>query len=422
MNRSPFRVARSGAALALVGLVMIARAETSPLVDPAELAKNPAMGVVLDVRAEAAFKAGHVPGAIRVDVAEWEQAFKSDRDPAAWGKRIGGLGINGKRPVLVFGDDAWPTTARVWFILTHFGVPDVRMVDGGWKAWSGAGHPIDTNETLHQVGGSFPVKISAGCLLEKAELKGKLPGSADPLQILDARTPEEYSGEKKMGKRAGRIPGSVNIPWTKFVDPKTGRFLPKEEIRKMLTGAGFDLAKPITTHCQSGGRSSVTYFALTLAGATRASNYYGSFGEWGADESLPVTTGNHEPTTKSPEVSAKRIPLSAELVLSGGAVTFLPAFNSELAEVNLEETTAREIQRILRGGAAVEKPARWRYLGDLRVVRSGSCGLDVLLYVTGDMDRPDRFRIGDRYYSILSDQASSLGKLLKVKTLLRSDE
>jgi thiosulfate/3-mercaptopyruvate sulfurtransferase len=59
-------------------------------------------------------------------------------------------------------------------------------------------------------------------------------------------------------------------------------------LAKLFKDAGIDLARPAVTHCQSGGRASVTVFALELMGAGDVRNYYRSWAEWGNDPDTPI--------------------------------------------------------------------------------------------------------------------------------------
>jgi thiosulfate/3-mercaptopyruvate sulfurtransferase len=62
----------------------------------------------------------------------------------------------------------------------------------------------------------------------------------DPnVQIVDARTPEEFAGEDIRAIRGGHIPGAVNIPYEQnWLDPET----PAKLSRKQLTSnAGMSL-------------------------------------------------------------------------------------------------------------------------------------------------------------------------------------
>src|SRR5262245_19579985 len=165
--------------------------EADQLVKPAVARKF----VVLDARSRSAYAAGHVPGAVWVDVDGWARAFASGRDPKAWSKRVGDLGITADTPVVVYGVGRAPDAARVWWILRYWGVRDVRLLNGGWPAWVAAGGKADKKENkLEAVEAKLAPQPAR--LATKEQLLAWLEGKAGK-QVLDARTNDEYCGVEK---------------------------------------------------------------------------------------------------------------------------------------------------------------------------------------------------------------------------------
>src|SRR5258708_5553824 len=83
------------------------------LIEPAELAKHLKGFVVLDARSRDAYAAGHIPNALWVNHDQWDKTFDNGRDEARWSDRIGALGVDGKKPVVVVAE-AFPKAARIW--------------------------------------------------------------------------------------------------------------------------------------------------------------------------------------------------------------------------------------------------------------------------------------------------------------------
>src|SRR5712692_7006042 len=102
------------------------------LIEPAQLAQREVAEntVIIDVRGEKSYAAGHVPGAIRLDVAELSKAVNTQSDPGKWGSRLEWLGIAPRSHVVIYGDD-WRESARLWWILRYASVQDVRLLNGG---------------------------------------------------------------------------------------------------------------------------------------------------------------------------------------------------------------------------------------------------------------------------------------------------
>jgi thiosulfate/3-mercaptopyruvate sulfurtransferase len=274
-------------------LVPLAAAEISSyprpdlLIEPADLAKAQATRppIILDVRSQADYEKGHVPGALRVDHDQWKKAFAGG-DAAAWGKRIGLLGIKPDSTVVAYDDKDTNLAARIWWILRYWGVSDARLLNGGWQGWNAAGRPVD-KAPAQATPSDFVATPHAKRLATMQQLLQQIRGGQ--WQIVDARSEGEYCGIDSHGnKKAGAIPGAKHLDWVDLIDKKTHRFKPAEEIRRLFHDARIDLARPSAAYCQSGGRASVMAFAMELMGANEVRNYYGSWHEWGNAAQTPV--------------------------------------------------------------------------------------------------------------------------------------
>ena len=111
--------------------------------------------------------------------------------------------------------------------------------------------------------------------------------------MLDARSPGRFKGaepELWPGRRAGHIPGSLNLPFTDLLDPQTKTFLPAERLAERFRAAGVDPARPVVATCGSGVTASVLAFGLHLLGRKDVAVYDGSWAEWGRPGDTPVET------------------------------------------------------------------------------------------------------------------------------------
>jgi thiosulfate/3-mercaptopyruvate sulfurtransferase len=259
------------------------------LLEPGELAKPQVAKrlIILDARKKEAHVQEHVPNARWVDHGTWKSAFGNGTDAQGWNTRIGNIGIGADSTVVVYDDLSSKDAARIWWILRYWGVSDVRLLNGGWKAWKAEELPTNAEVSSPPSAVDFKAMPRTRQLVTKAQILDSLTGFR--LQIVDTRSNDEFCGiELKKNKRGGAIPGAKHLEWSDLIDPATERFKSPMKLRRLFDQVGIDLDKPIASHCQSGGRASVMVFGLELMGAKDARNYYPGWSEWGNTDDLPV--------------------------------------------------------------------------------------------------------------------------------------
>jgi thiosulfate/3-mercaptopyruvate sulfurtransferase len=110
-------------------------------------------------------------------------------------------------------------------------------------------------------------------------------------KTLDVRSRERWRGEvEPFDPVPGRIPGTVNLPFTENLGAG-GRFRPPGELRQQyLALLGGTPPGNLIVHCGSGVTACHTLLALELAGLDGAALYVGSYGEW-CRSSRPIGKG-----------------------------------------------------------------------------------------------------------------------------------
>lgn len=267
------------------------------LIEPAELSRPEVARefVLLDARDEQDYRREHIAGARWVDHLEWSKAFEDGQDAKGWSQRIGNLGIAANSKVVVYDGSAMKNAGRIWWILRYWGVGDVRLLNGGWKAWLEEGLPA-TAEVPIVSPAEFKAVPRGERLATKEQVLQSLQGRT--LQIVDARSEKEFCGiDRQKNQRAGAIPGAKNLDWTELLDQKTHRVKKPQELATLFQQAGIDLKRPTVTHCQTGGRASVMVFAMELMGAHEVRNYYRGWSEWGNLDDTPIVVRNKDQGT-----------------------------------------------------------------------------------------------------------------------------
>jgi thiosulfate/3-mercaptopyruvate sulfurtransferase len=259
------------------------------LLEPSELAKSEASSqfVILDVRPQEEYDQGHVPGARRVDHDSWKKAYAQDNSAKDWGKRIGEISIGPDSTVVVYDDKGMKDAARIWWILKYWSVEDARLLNGGWKGWKSSGLPTTEQPAPTPARVVFKATPRSNRLATMEQILDRLQG--DNLQIVDARSQDEFCGiNKRDNKRGGAIPEAKHLEWSNLIDQDTQRFKSPDQLRRLFDEAGIDLNRPTASHCNGGGRAAVMAFGLELMGASEVRNYYRGWGEWGNSDDTPV--------------------------------------------------------------------------------------------------------------------------------------
>ncbi len=265
---------------------------TGPLISAAELGERLDSITVLDVRYQLGqpdgweqYAAGHVPGAAYVDL----DADLADPpgaggrhplpDPDRFVRAMRAAGVTADRTVVVYDDWNSLAAGRAWWLLRHYGHPDVRVLDGAWPAWLAAAGPVETGEAT-PTPGDFDGRPGAMPVVE-ADAVPDVP------VLIDVRAPERYRGEiEPLDPVAGHIPGAHNVPLTVNLDG-AGRFRDPAELAQAYAAVGATPPARVAAYCGSGITATQAVLAMELAGIS-AALYPGSWSGWVADRSRPV--------------------------------------------------------------------------------------------------------------------------------------
>jgi thiosulfate/3-mercaptopyruvate sulfurtransferase len=261
------------------------------LVTPHELAaelERQSPPLLLDLRPAEQFAQNHLPGAFHLDLWGLSLIDTSEAPLNAFTWMVGHLfslrGVTPDRPVVVYEEDSGMRAARAFWFLEYLGHPNVRLLDGGIRAWIAAGLPV-TTEATSPTPSAWHGTPQPALVATWREVKDRLGNPATLL--LDTRSEEEYYGELVRARRGGAIPGAINLEWKHNLTPE-GTFKPAAELAAMYAGAELSPDREVITYCQGGYRAAHSYLALKLAGYPHVRNYTGSWKEWGDREDLPI--------------------------------------------------------------------------------------------------------------------------------------
>jgi thiosulfate/3-mercaptopyruvate sulfurtransferase len=239
------------------------------------------------------YAAGHLPGAVFLDVEEDLSAPGGRRGgprgrhpwppPEQVSRVMGAAGIGADTTVVAYDDQGGATAARLWYLLLAHGHEAAAVLDGGIRKWTAEGRPLETT-VPHASPGVFAARLLPGRVVPKDEMAR----SHRERLVLDARAPERYRGEvEPIDPRAGHVPGARSAPFTQNLTAEpVPVFRSPEELRARYAALGA-VERPPVVYCGSGVTACHDLLALRLAGLD-GQLYAGSWSEWSADPELPL--------------------------------------------------------------------------------------------------------------------------------------
>ena len=265
--------------------------------------------VLLAVASVPEYYSGHIEGAIQVwrpdyegDPKGWNGVTDNVMKPEEFTPFAQKLGINGDSVVVLY-DHKYDAT-RLWWAFVYYGKENVRVLDGGIKAWSAAGYDTETfGKGKAKAKGTWVAKIAIPTFRATTEEVAGLQTRTDA-QLWDNRANDEFCGDttKKGAFRAGRIAWGVQADWPLLKTANNdSEFKSAAEIQQVLDKLGFDKSKEQYFVCQSGVRTTNWIVALYAMGwpIEKLHNYDDSWIGWSKDSKLPLEKGCPD-TTKAP--------------------------------------------------------------------------------------------------------------------------
>lgn len=270
--------------------------EASLLVSAEWLKKNKGNVVLVDARPESLYSGGHIPGAVN---ASWTYFANMNAptgtkkwgtiwQPATMAKRIGALGINGKKQVVVY-DDAggWGQSGWALWILRMSGIKNAKILEGGFTAWKKDGGAVSRTAHKNKAVAFSVSKYQEHYLVNTEWINNNMGKSG--LVLLDVRTLAEYQGKIRpfQEKRAGHLPGAINIEMQNFVQDQY-HFKEVEEIVELLKKHCITPDNEIVVYDTAGVRAAFVTMALRYAGFDKSQCYDEGFQAWAGNPELPL--------------------------------------------------------------------------------------------------------------------------------------
>lgn len=252
--------------------------------DLAKIMKQPNT-VIVSTIADAEYAKVHINGAISLyhkDLYNDKTMLLPDAEIA---KILGNKGISTDNMIVLYDNGTGKYSGRMYWILDYMGAKDVKVLNGGMKAWKAARKPITKTASTRKAV-TFTPSVNKSVLADQAMVLKAISSSS--YVIVDVRTPEEYAGTAETDLRAGHIPNAVNVNYTELLGT-SGKMKSAASLRQIFDAAGVTKDKTVILYCETSIRAGVEFLALkSILDYPNVKVYDGAYSQWQALSSNKV--------------------------------------------------------------------------------------------------------------------------------------
>ena len=247
--------------------------------------------LIVDLSSESTYQKNHIPGAIHLDF----KKLLSGEKPAVGklpnnetlSQLFSQLGLLDNHHVIAYDDEGGGWAARLLWTLDIMGHANFSYLNGGIHAWLAAGFATTTEQTNPTTSDYTVKQINTNNIATVESITPEL--GKNNFAIWDARSIDEFTGNKAFSLNGGHIPGATWYEWTDLMDKSNHlKLLPLEQIQERLNQLNLTKDKSIITHCQSHHRSALTWLVGKILGYPNVKAYPGSWSEWGNLPNMPI--------------------------------------------------------------------------------------------------------------------------------------
>lgn len=190
------------------------------------------------------------------------------------------LGISSSDNVIVYDRSTFVASARVWWMFLSYGHQNVKVLNGGLKAWKLGGGPVESGAPSNLPSSPYVGKSVGDQVIAREQVDSMI--SNPEAAILDARSKGRFDGtepEPRPGLRGGHIPGSLNLYYADVMDAD-GIMHESSRIQEILGDLSVDSNPVLVTTCGSGVTAAILLLAIYQVRQQGLRLYDGSWTEW----------------------------------------------------------------------------------------------------------------------------------------------
>ena len=241
------------------------------------------------------FNNKHIPNARFFDIDQISDKKSSlphmlpDED--YFSKMVSSLGIENDDTVIVYDNSIFFSSARAWWMFKIFGHKNIRIIDGGLKAWINSGGPTSNEKSQAKKTAYFADNKNLKLYDTLSNIMSDLESEKNKI-VIDARGEDRFFAkvkEPRAGIKSGHIPSSLNIPISSIIDKNTNCLKSIDEINEIFITIGLtDKNSELVMTCGSGVTACGLALAANSLGFKNVKVYDGSWSEWGSREETPI--------------------------------------------------------------------------------------------------------------------------------------
>ena len=232
----------------------------------------------------------HIPGASFLDlqnqISNTESQYKfTFPNIELLRKSFGKLGIGQPYHVILYAKNGLQWATRVWWMIYLLGYTNVSVLNGGLKEWKRRDYDLEPGKNFYSET-TFPIYESQSFFVGREQTLDAMNDNS--CFLINALTSDIHNGESTRYGRPGRIPGSINIPFSDLMDLNTHMLKSPKEALSAFEQHNITKDSEILNYCGGGIAATLNAFVLYQLGFEKLTVYDNSLSEWAMDTSLPM--------------------------------------------------------------------------------------------------------------------------------------
>ena len=232
----------------------------------------------------------HIPGAsfldLQIQISDPESQYKFTLpDVESLSNSFGKLGIGDPHHIILYSTNGLQWATRVWWMIYMLGYKNVSVLNGGLREWKRNDYDLEQGENNYSET-TFSNSESQSFFVGREQTLNAMNNNS--CFLINALTSDIHNGESTRYGRPGRIPGSINIPFSDLMDINTHMLKSPKEALSAFEKRNITKDSEILNYCGGGIAATLNAFVLHQLGFEKLKVYDNSLSEWAMDKSLPM--------------------------------------------------------------------------------------------------------------------------------------